>query len=58
MSIALVHETGTHAASGDAFDTLAVWITRFDADGKADRQWAVDMAHDQLEELWARNPVQ
>jgi hypothetical protein len=28
-----------------------------DADGKAERQWTVDMAHEELEKFWQRNPV-
>jgi ketosteroid isomerase-like protein len=57
LTIVLVHETGTHAESGEEFDNMAVWVTRLDADGKAERQWTVDMAHEELEKFWERNPV-
>jgi hypothetical protein len=56
MSIALVKETGT-APSGDAFDNLAIWITRFGTDGQADRLWTVDIDHEACEAFWQRNPV-
>jgi ketosteroid isomerase-like protein len=56
-SIVLVHETGTHAGSGEKFDNMAVWVSRFDGEGKIDRQWTVDLAHEELEQFWARNPV-
>lgn len=57
LTIVLVHETGTHAESGETFDNMAVWVTRMDAEGKAERQWAVDMAHEELERFWERHPV-
>lgn len=45
--VALVHETGT-APSGDVFDNLAVYVYRFNADGKVDRLWTTDLAHEAL----------
>jgi hypothetical protein len=54
--IALVKETGT-AKSGDVFDNLAVYVSRFGPDGKVNRLWTVDLAHETLEEFWKRNPV-
>jgi ketosteroid isomerase-like protein len=56
MSIALVRETGK-APSGDLFDNTAVYVQRFRRDGKVDRLWTVDLAHESLEEFWRRNPL-
>lgn len=55
LSIALVHETGT-ASSGAKFDNLAVYVSRFDSDGRIGRLWTADMAHEELERFWQRNP--
>jgi hypothetical protein len=57
MSIAIVRETGK-AASGDVFDNTAVYVYRFGPDGKVNRLWTTDLAHEQLEEFWRRNPVE
>ena len=57
MSIALVHETGK-APSGDLFDNMAVYVYRFNAEGKVDRLWTTDLAHEDLEEFWRRNPIE
>lgn len=57
MTVALVRETGT-APSGDVFDNLAVYVSRFGSDGKIDRLWTTDLAHESLEEFWRRNPVE
>jgi hypothetical protein len=56
VGIALVHESGT-ATSGDAFDNMAVWVSRYGDDGKVNRIWTVDLAHEELERFWERNPV-
>jgi hypothetical protein len=56
MTVALVHETGT-APSGDGFDNMAVYVSRFGPDGKVNRLWTTDLAHEALEEFWRRNPV-
>jgi hypothetical protein len=50
-------ETGK-AASGDVFDNTAVYVYRFGPDGKVNRLWTTDLAHEQLEEFWRRNPVE
>ena len=57
VSIALVHETGT-ALSGDVFDDMALWISRFDSEGKVNRIWTTDLAHEEMEEFWQRNPIE
>lgn len=54
--ISLVHETGT-VRSGDVFDNRAIWVSRYGEDGKVNRIWTVDLAHEELEEFWRRNPV-
>jgi ketosteroid isomerase-like protein len=56
MSIALVRETGK-APSGDDFDNLAVYVYRFNEDGKVNRLWTTDIAHEALEAFWSRNPI-
>lgn len=56
MAVALVHETGK-APSGDAFDNMAVYVYRFGADGKVNRLWTTDLAHEDLEGFWRRNPI-
>ena len=55
--VALVQETGS-APSGDIFDNLAVYVYRFDANGKVDRLWTTDLAHEALEDFWKRNPIE
>jgi hypothetical protein len=54
--VSKVHETGT-SASGDSFDNIAFWIARYGSDGKVNRIWTVDLAHEELERFWQRNPV-
>jgi hypothetical protein len=56
-TVALVHETGTHAKSGDAFDNMAIYVTRVDGSGIADRLWTVDLDAEAVEAFWERNPV-
>ena len=56
MSVALVRETGK-APSGDLFDNMAVYVYRFDDEGKANRLWTTDLAHEELEDFWRRNPI-
>jgi SnoaL-like domain len=53
-TISLVHETGT-APNGDAFDNMAVWVSRIDADGETDRLWTVDLDQEHVTEFWQRN---
>jgi ketosteroid isomerase-like protein len=57
MSITVVHETGK-APSGDVFNSRAVWIFRFRPDGKMNRLWTTDVAHEELEDFWRRNPLE
>ena len=54
--IAVVGETGK-APSGDAFDNVAVYVYRFDEQGKVNRLWTTDLAHEALEDFWRRNPI-
>jgi hypothetical protein len=56
MSIALVQEKGK-APSGDDFDNVAVYVYRFNEDGKVHRLWTTDLAHEALEEFWTNNPI-
>jgi ketosteroid isomerase-like protein len=56
MSIAVVRETGK-GPSGDDFDNVAVYVYRFNEDGKVNRLWTTDLAHEALEEFWVRNPI-
>jgi ketosteroid isomerase-like protein len=56
MTVTLVRETGT-ALSGEEFRNLAVYVARYGQDGKVNRLWTVDLAHEELEAFWARNPV-
>ena len=56
MSISIVHETG-RTPGGDVFDNRAIWVGRFDPDGRTNRIWTTDLAHEALEEFWLRNPV-
>lgn len=53
-AISLVHETGK-APGGDLFDNLAVYVSRFDGDGRTDRVWTVDLDTEHCEEFWQRN---
>ena len=53
-TISIVHETGT-GPQGDAFDNMAIWITRIDADGKIDRLWTVDLDQEPVTDFWSRN---
>ena len=57
MAVALVRETGK-APSGDVFDNLAVYVYRFNSEGKVNRFWTTDLAHEDLEEFWHRNPIE
>jgi ketosteroid isomerase-like protein len=57
MGIALVHETGK-APSGDVFDNMAVYVYRFNSEGKVNRFWTTDLAHEDLEAFWSRNPIE
>jgi ketosteroid isomerase-like protein len=54
-AVTIVKETGT-AHSGDAFDNVAVFVSRVGADGKINRLWTVDLAQEATEAFWARNP--
>ena len=56
VTVALVHETGTHATSGDVFDNIAIYVNRVD-NGIANRLWTVDLDTEAVEEFWRRNPV-
>ncbi|HEY7137242.1 MAG TPA: nuclear transport factor 2 family protein [Acidimicrobiia bacterium] len=58
FAITLVAETGEHASSGDVFDNRAIYVTRFDADGKTDHVWTVDLDSEDMERFWQRNPVE
>ena len=53
-TISLVHETGT-GPEGDAFDNMAIWISRIDAAGKTDRLWTVDLDQEAVTDFWNRN---
>ena len=57
FSVTLVAETGNHAVSGDEFDNRAIYISRFDKDGKTERVWTVDLDSEDMERFWQRNPV-
>lgn len=56
MAVALVRETGK-APSGDPFDNMAVYVYRINSDGKVNRLWTTDLAHEELEDFWRRNPI-
>ena len=58
FAVALVAETGKHAESGDDFDNRAIYVTRFDGDGKVDRVWTVDLDSEDMDRFWEHNPVQ
>jgi hypothetical protein len=53
-TISLVRETGT-GPEGDAFDNMAIWISRIDTDGKTDRLWTVDLDQESVTAFWDRN---
>jgi ketosteroid isomerase-like protein len=57
MSIAVVGERG-RAPSGDVFDNVAVYVYRFNENGKVNRLWTTDLAHEVLEDFWRRNPIE
>jgi hypothetical protein len=58
FAIALVAETGVHAESGDVFDNRAIYVSRFDSEGKTERVWTVDLDSEDMERFWRRNPVE
>jgi hypothetical protein len=58
FAITLVAETGIHALSGDTFDNRAVYVTRFDNEGKTDRVWTVDLDSEDMERFWERNTAE
>jgi len=47
-------ETGT-APDGDAFDNMAIWISRLDPDGKTERIWTIDLDQEHCEGFWDRH---
>jgi ketosteroid isomerase-like protein len=53
-TISIVHETGT-GPDGDAFDNMAVWITRIDDGDKIDRIWTVDLDQESVTDFWNRH---
>ncbi|MBS1837721.1 MAG: hypothetical protein JST64_08485 [Actinobacteria bacterium] len=53
-TISLVRETGS-APDGDAFDNLAIWISRIRPDGTTDRIWTVDLDQEHCEAFWERH---
>ena len=53
-TISVVHETGT-APDGDAFDNMAIWISRLDPDGKTERIWTIDLDQEHCEGFWDRH---
>jgi hypothetical protein len=55
-TVTLVGETGT-ALSGEQFRNLAVYVARYGTAGKVNRLWTVDLAHEELEQFWDRNPI-
>jgi ketosteroid isomerase-like protein len=57
FAIVLVSETGVHAESGEVFDNRAIYVSRFDAEGKVDHTWTVDLDSEDMERFWERNPV-
>jgi hypothetical protein len=36
---------------------MAVYVARYGTDGKVNRLWTVDLAHEELETFWLRNPI-
>src|SRR5262249_14237545 len=57
FAVTLVAETGRHGVSDDVFDNRAIYVSRFDKDGKTDRVWTVDLDSEDMERFWERNPV-
>ena len=57
FAVTLVAETGEHRESGDVFDNRAVYVSRFDKDGKTERVWTVDLDSEDMDTFWQRNPV-
>ena len=57
FAVTLVAETGNHAVSGDVFDNRAVYVSRFDKDGKTERVWTVDLDSEDMLRFWQRNSV-
>lgn len=53
-TISVVRETGS-APDGDAFDNLAIWISRIRPDGTTDRIWTVDLDQEHCEAFWQRH---
>ena len=58
FAVTLVAETGNHGESGDVFDNRAVYVSRFDKDGRTERVWTVDLDSEDMEQFWQRNPVE
>ena len=58
FAVTLVAETGKHKDSGDQFDNRAIYISRFDKDGKTERVWTVDLDSEDMERFWERNPLE
>jgi hypothetical protein len=56
VSINLIHETGK-SPTGDLFDNLAVYVSRLEPDGRANRLWTVDLDAEHCEEFWQQNPA-
>jgi hypothetical protein len=56
FAVSLVAETGVHGESGDVFDNRAIYVSRFDAEGKIDRVWTVDLDSEAMEQFWRDNP--
>jgi hypothetical protein len=57
FAVTLVSETGRHDESGEVFDNRAIYITRFDKDGKTERLWTVDLDSEAMEQFWESNPI-
>lgn len=57
FAVTLVTETGRHTESGEVFDNRAIYITRFDSDGKTERLWTVDLDSEAMEQFWESNPI-
>jgi len=58
FAITLVAETGRHAQTGDVFDNRAIYISRFDSDGKTERLWTVDLDSEAMHQFWDSNPLE
>jgi hypothetical protein len=57
FAVTLVSETGRHVESDEVFDNRAIYITRFDSDGKTERLWTVDLDSEAMEQFWGSNPT-